>query len=110
MKWRPILLALERVRMRRSGEAQARSGRIAFMTGHDGGFAGWLRRPETLVGLSALLLTSLDSELYRLPVVIEASTFGGAALTILLGSAAAGLWVRRHLDRLDLVAVLKTRE
>lgn len=62
------------------------------------------------VGLATLLLTSLDSELYRLPVVIDPSTFADATLTILIASTVAGLWVRRHLDRLDLVAVLKTRE
>jgi putative ABC transport system permease protein len=62
------------------------------------------------VGLATLLLTSFDSELYRMPVVIEPKTFAKATLTILIASTIAGLWVRRHLDRLDLVAVLKTRE
>jgi putative ABC transport system permease protein len=62
------------------------------------------------VGLASLLLGSMDSELYRLPIVIETSTFASAILTILAGSAVAGLWVRRHLDRLDLVAALKSRE
>lgn len=60
--------------------------------------------------LSALLMRSIDSELYRLPSKVSARTFASAALTILIGSTVAGLWVRRHLDRLDLVAVLKTRE
>ena len=62
------------------------------------------------VGLSSLLLASFDSELYRLPVVVDASTFGGAVVTIGLATAIVSFWVRRHLDRLDLVAVLKTRE
>ncbi len=60
--------------------------------------------------LSWILITSFDSELYRLPVVIDASTFGGAVLTIVVATTLVGLWVRRHLDKLDLVSVLKTRE
>jgi putative ABC transport system permease protein len=61
-------------------------------------------------GLAWLILELLRNELYRVPFVIEASTFGSAILTVVVASLLSGLLVRRRLDRLDLVAVLKTQE
>jgi putative ABC transport system permease protein len=61
-------------------------------------------------GLAWLILELLRNELYRIPFVIEASTFGSAILTVVAASLLSGLLVRRRLDRLDLVAVLKTQE
>ena len=51
-----------------------------------------------------------DTELFRIPLVINRSTFGFAATVTVLAAVASGLVVRRHLDRLDLVSVLKSRE
>ena len=45
-----------------------------------------------------------------IPLVIAARTYAYAALAILLAGAASALVVRRRIDRLDLVGVLKTRE
>ncbi len=53
---------------------------------------------------------SFDTELYRIPAVIEPSSFGYAMLVTLGAAAISALMVRRRLDRLDLIAVLKTRE
>ena len=50
------------------------------------------------------------NELYRVPFVIRPRTYGIATATVLAATAVAALAVRRRLDRLDLVAVLKTRE
>jgi putative ABC transport system permease protein len=61
-------------------------------------------------GLAFLPLALLRNELYRIPFVIEASTFGWSILTVVVASLLSGLMVRRRLDRLDLVAVLKTQE
>lgn len=61
-------------------------------------------------GLSALVLTSFQTELYRFPVVISRQAFAMAGLTVVLSALVSGLAVRRQLDRLDLIAVLKTRE
>ncbi len=61
-------------------------------------------------GLAWLTLTLLRNELYRIPLVIEVSTYGYAIATVAVAAAISGLLVRRRLDRLDLVAVLKTRE
>jgi putative ABC transport system permease protein len=52
----------------------------------------------------------MDTELYRIPLVIERATYGEAALTVIVATVASGLWVRRKLDHLDLVAVLKSKE
>ncbi len=60
--------------------------------------------------LAATLAASLDTELFRIPLVIAPATFGFAALVVTGAAIASGLLVRRRIDRLDLVAVLKTRD
>ena len=50
----------------------------------------------------------VNSEAIRLPVVISPSTFAIAASVILVAATLSALVVRRKLDHLDLVAVLKT--
>ncbi|MBP1634195.1 MAG: transporter permease [Acidobacteria bacterium] len=61
-------------------------------------------------GLSAALVAAYDTEMYRLPLVIGGRTYALAGATIVLATVLSALVVRRRLDRLDLVAVLKTRE
>jgi putative ABC transport system permease protein len=61
-------------------------------------------------GLAWLVLALLRNELYRIPFVIEPSTYAWAVVTVVAASLLSGLLVRRRLERLDLVAVLKTRE
>jgi len=56
------------------------------------------------------MAASFDTELFRIPAVIEPSSFGYAMLVTLAAAAVSALMVRRRLDRLDLIAVLKTRE
>ncbi len=53
---------------------------------------------------------SLNTEMYRIPLVINPSTHGFACGVIVLAAILSGLVVRRRLDELDLIAVLKTRE
>jgi putative ABC transport system permease protein len=53
---------------------------------------------------------AVDQETFRFQVVIEGRTYLLAALVALTAAAASALWVRRNLDRLDLIGVLKTRE
>ena len=64
--------------------------------------------------LSRLTVAGLVSlhtnELFRIPAVIQSRTYGIAVLVVLAASAASALVVRRKLDALDLVEVLKTRE
>jgi putative ABC transport system permease protein len=52
----------------------------------------------------------LDTDLYRIPLIIADSTYAFAVLVVLIAALASGLVVRRKLDHLDLVAVLKTKE
>jgi putative ABC transport system permease protein len=61
-------------------------------------------------GLSALVLESFATELYRFPMVITRQAFAAAGMTVVVSSLVSGLAVRRQLDRLDLIAVLKTPE
>lgn len=62
------------------------------------------------LGLCWLLAQTWQIDLFRLPFAIEPRTFAFAAAVVLLSAAGSGLLVRRQLDRLDLVGVLKTRE
>jgi putative ABC transport system permease protein len=59
---------------------------------------------------AAGLVTSLQTELYRIPLVVSGKTYVFATTGIVVATALSALVVRRRLDRLDLVAVLKTRE
>jgi putative ABC transport system permease protein len=56
------------------------------------------------------LAATVDPETYRLPVILTAKSYAFAALVTLVAGSASALLIRRRIDRLDLVAVLKTRE
>lgn len=60
--------------------------------------------------LSVLVMSTVDPELFRLPVVVSAQTYAFAIGVVLISSLASALIVRRKVDTLDLVSVLKTRE
>lgn len=59
---------------------------------------------------AAWAVLGLDTEVYRVPLIIERATYGFAVAVVLAGAAISGLLVRERLDYLDLIAVLKTRE
>jgi putative ABC transport system permease protein len=61
-------------------------------------------------GLCAYITTAVESDLFRVPVVLENETYALGAAVVLLSASVSGLIVRHRLDHLDLVAVLKTRE
>jgi putative ABC transport system permease protein len=61
-------------------------------------------------GLAGLIVRGFETELYRVPYVVDASTYAWAMIVTTLATGASALLVRRRLDRLDLIAVLKTRE
>jgi putative ABC transport system permease protein len=67
-----------------------------------GWLIGWL--------IANLMVRSFSSDLYSVPLVLRSATYGMASLIVLAAALAATLVVRRRLDQLDLVAVLKTRE
>lgn len=61
-------------------------------------------------GLVHLVVGLLASDQFAFPVVIRAPTYAWAALAVLVSAVASALVVRRRIDRLDMVAALKTRE
>ncbi|KIT14326.1 ABC transporter permease [Jannaschia aquimarina] len=60
--------------------------------------------------VAELMADRFSSDLYNLPLVLTPSTYARASLIALAASLAAVLIVRRRVDDLDLVAVMKTRE
>jgi putative ABC transport system permease protein len=60
-------------------------------------------------GLAWIIAKTVESEAIRMPIVIFPATYSVAAIVILTAAIASALLVRRKLDHLDLVAVLKTQ-
>jgi putative ABC transport system permease protein len=60
--------------------------------------------------LAFLMVSGLQTDTFRIPYVIAPGTFIVSALITLVAAAASALLVRRRLDSIDLIAVLKTRE
>lgn len=64
--------------------------------------------------LGALIAWSMSfafaSDLYTIPVILERHTYGFASVVALIAAVGSVLVVRRRLDTLDLVSVMKTRE
>jgi putative ABC transport system permease protein len=61
-------------------------------------------------GISWFMAESFETELYRVPLILQHSTFGMAVAIAVVSVAISAAIVRQRLDRLDLIAVLKTRE
>ena len=53
---------------------------------------------------------TVDPELFRMPLIIESRTYAFAVTVVLVSGLVSGLLVRRRVDALDLVAVLKSRD
>jgi putative ABC transport system permease protein len=60
--------------------------------------------------IARITVNAFTTELFRIPLAIEASTYGVAVLIGLGATLVSAFMVRRRVDRLDLIAVLKTRE
>lgn len=67
-----------------------------------GCFLGWL--------LALFMAQGFDTELFRIPVVIEPSTYGYSVLVVLVSAVMSALLVEQRLLKLNLISVLKTRE
>jgi putative ABC transport system permease protein len=63
---------------------------------------GWL--------LVLIVMMRFESDLFRMPVVVIPATYLQAVAIVLASAVVSALLVRRRLDRIDLIAVLKTRE
>lgn len=64
--------------------------------------------------LSQLIVTLISrfhsNESFQIPDVIGSRTYVAAIVVVVAAAAASAFVIRRHIDRLDLVAVLKTRD
>ncbi|MEQ8659039.1 MAG: FtsX-like permease family protein [Hyphomicrobiales bacterium] len=56
------------------------------------------------------MVNAFSSDLYALPLILKPATFSTASLVVLAAALGSVLLVRRRLDTMDLVAVMKTRE
>ncbi len=61
-------------------------------------------------GLCAWLSQLLVTDAYRLPLVVNASTFSNAVFVVFAAAAVSSVIVARRIRHMDLVTVLKTRE
>lgn len=67
---------------------------------------GWLLG----YGFGWMVITGTESDLFRIPLVIEPATFARASLVVVAAGVISALIARRRIDKFDLVSVLKTRE
>lgn len=56
------------------------------------------------------MVTGFETEQFRIPLAIRPQSFASSALVTMIAAAVSGLLVRRRLDDMDLVEVLKSRE
>ncbi len=61
-------------------------------------------------GLAEVMAVAFNTELFRVPLKIEASTYGLSIIIALAATVISALVVRHRVDHLDLIEVLKTRE
>jgi putative ABC transport system permease protein len=61
-------------------------------------------------GLTHTVVEAMRSDQFLFPVVIQPRTYAWAAIAVVAAGVASALVVRRRIDRLDMVAALKTRE
>lgn len=61
-------------------------------------------------GLTHAVVEMMRSDQFLFPVVIQPRTYAWAAIAVVAAGVASALVVRRRIDRLDMVAALKTRE
>jgi len=67
---------------------------------------GWLLG----AGLASAMVQGFESDLYSIPLVLNRDTFAWASCVVLIAAALSALLVRRRLDNLNLIEVMKTRE
>ncbi len=60
--------------------------------------------------MSLAIAGSLQNETYRIPLVVSARTYAISAAVTIVAAVASGWIVRRRINHMDLIAVLKTRE
>jgi putative ABC transport system permease protein len=61
-------------------------------------------------GVGRAMVAAFSSDLYRVPFVMGREVYASASLIVLTAAVLSALVIRRRINRLDLIAVLKTRE
>ena len=61
-------------------------------------------------GIGWIVSRGLQSDLYRIPLIIDRGTYAGATALFLAVCAVSAVAARRRIDALDLIGVLKTRD
>jgi putative ABC transport system permease protein len=61
-------------------------------------------------GLAGVMASSAQTELFRIPMVVDPSTYALAALVVTVATVLSAFTVARKINHLDLVEVLKARE
>jgi putative ABC transport system permease protein len=61
-------------------------------------------------GFCALLAARLQTELYRMPLVVRPTSYAWAFLVVLFSAVLSGILVSRRIAHLDMISVLKSRE
>ena len=67
---------------------------------------GWL----VGTGFGLLITRSIATDIFRVPFIIELDTYAIGSLVVVSAALVSALIVRRRINRLDLIRVLKTRE
>lgn len=67
---------------------------------------GWLIGSS----IAYAMLKAFSSELYQIPFVVGPEVYAYSSLVVIFAALLCALVVRRRIDQLDLIAVLKTRE
>lgn len=60
--------------------------------------------------LSFFIAAGFSSELYQIPAIFDAESYGFAAMVVIGAALISGWLVKRDIDRADLISALKTRE
>ena len=60
--------------------------------------------------IASAMTNAFTSDLYAIPLVLKPAVFATGSLVVLTAAFVSVMIVRRRLDRLDLVSVMKTRE
>ncbi|WDZ81529.1 ABC transporter permease (plasmid) [Ensifer adhaerens] len=86
---------------------------ISYILLGEVGLLTWLAVPLGAamgLALACWMTSAFETELYRVPLVLQNATYGKAAIIMLASVLACAAVARRRLDQLDLIAALKTRE
>lgn len=60
--------------------------------------------------LAWAMVQGFSTEMFAMPLVVGPEVFASSSLIVIFAAIVSGLIVRRRVDRLDMIAVLKTRE